>query len=262
MSEDELIEHRYRESSAGQQEQAERHLRECPLCAGALKELESDLAQASMVVEAAPPPARDEAWAEEQWQRLRSALEPYPAPRRWAFGLWPRLAWAAAAAVLLASAFVAGRVWEHRSHLTEATNHPAAPAPAPAPAPRPVVVVVLSEHLDRSERLLVQLKHADFSTAETVAPLRDEARQLLAANRICRKDAENVGDPALTNALDRLDVLLARLADHGGSLTPEDLVQLRDEMNAAGLLFEVRVLRSQIPAGKQAPAPARHGGSV
>jgi hypothetical protein len=41
-----------------------------------------------------------------------------------------------------------------------------------------VVVVVLSDHLDRSERLLVELKHADAENTALASPLRDEARSL------------------------------------------------------------------------------------
>jgi hypothetical protein len=123
---------------------------------------------------------------------------------------------------------------------------------------RPVVVVVLSDHLDRSERLLVELKHADLATDETAPALRDEARSLLEANRVARRHA--AADPALKGALERLDVLLDDLANHPDGLTQAELVRVRDQMNAAGLLFEVRVLRSRIPgAGKRSRV---HGGEA
>ena len=114
---------------------------------------------------------------------------------------------------------------------------------------RRVVVVVLSDYLDRSERLLVELKHADADSTQMVSPLRDEARTLLAANRICRQDASKDHDPALDSALDRLDHLLDELANQPGGLNAASLARLQKEMDEDGLLFEVRVLRSRVEAG-------------
>jgi hypothetical protein len=80
-----------------------------------------------------------------------------------------------------------------------------------------------------------------------LAPMRDEARDLLAANRKFRQDAEKTGDPDLTKALDRLEQLLTQLANQPGGLNPAAISKLQDEMNTEGLLFEVRVLRSRLP---------------
>jgi hypothetical protein len=118
----------------------------------------------------------------------------------------------------------------------------------------------LSDHLERSERLLVQLKHADADSEEMISPLRDEARTLLAANRICRQDAHKVDDPALVPALDRLDHVLAVLANHPGNLSAAQITRLQDELNASGLLFEVRVLRTRIPEHRTAARPV--GGTI
>ena len=126
-----------------------------------------------------------------------------------------------------------------------AENHSQPKEQIIAPPPQRVVVVVLSDHLDRSERLLVELKHADASNAEMVSPLRDEARSLMAANRICRQTAREDDDPALATALDRLDHLLTQLANQPEGLDNASITRLQDEMNANHLLFEVRVLRSR-----------------
>jgi len=114
------------------------------------------------------------------------------------------------------------------------------------------VVVVLSDHLERSERFLVQLKHASADDEELALPLRDEARSLLAANRKCRQQAETSKDQDLSKALDHLNDVLTQLADHSGELNADTIAKLQREMNTDGLLFEVRVLRSRIPAHKQA----------
>jgi hypothetical protein len=136
------------------------------------------------------------------------------------------------------------------------------PLAEPVPPRERVVVVVLSDHLDRSERLLVELKHADADSAETVSPLREEARSLLTANRICRQDARKIDDPDLTEALRHLDHVLAELAGRQGTLTATDLTRLQDEMSADGLLFEVRVLRSRIPNRQTVKTAHSEGGEI
>jgi hypothetical protein len=158
------------------------------------------------------------------------------------------LSYAAACVLLLAFAFIGGRLWEQKhAHNTAAIN-PQHKQPQVVPVPQRVVVVVLSDHLDRSERLLMELKHADAGSPEMISPLRDEARSLLAANHICRQHARPHDDPELATALDRLDHLLDELANQPGGLSMATLARLQDETNADGLLFEVRVLRSRQPA--------------
>jgi hypothetical protein len=249
------------------------HLEQCPECAAEFDALRQDLAAAASLVDGNLR-ERDAAWADDLWQRLRPQLEPYSPRRGLRFSglLWPRLAWVSGLAALLAVSFLAGRVWEQRQRPQLAMQLPPPPpqvvrvpapaaTPAPVPAPRPVVVVLLADHLDRSERLLVQLKHAELATDETAPALRQEARSLLEENRQARQRAEAKGDPALRGTLDQLHALLDQMANHPDGLTPADLVRLRDQMNAAGLLFEVRVLRSRIPRGEGA-APSHSYGDV
>jgi hypothetical protein len=89
-----------------------------------------------------------------------------------------------------------------------------------------------------------------------VSPLRDEARSLLNANHICRKNAEKADDPALEGALDHLDHLLTEIADQPGGLNAASITRIKNEMNRDGLLFEVRVLRSR--ARDQGPSGTTH----
>jgi hypothetical protein len=166
------------------------------------------------------------------------------------------LGYAAACVLLIIGAFFADRIWEQRRPRVEAVK-PIAPA-----AKQQVVLVVLSDHLDRSERLLVELKHADANSAEVVSPLRDEARSLLAANRVCRQDASRIDDPALATALEHLDRLLAELANQPGGLNAATITRLQDEMKSDSLLFEVRVLRSRIPDRQPAGRIHSNGGTI
>jgi len=252
LNEEELVGQAYGEGAVG----AEQHLEACGECERAFAELRRDLAE----METVEPPARDDRYGEEVWARISGSLPAYER-HRWSWlpsSLWKGLSYAAACLLLVAGAFYAGRLWEIGRKPPVTANNPVKTTPQ---SKQPIVVVLLGDHLDRSERLLVELKHADPDSAEMVSPLRDEARTLLAANRICRKDAAQVDDPALATALDRLDHVLSELANQPGSLDKAEITRLQDEMNADGLLFEVRVLRARIP-GREGPGKTHSNGGT
>jgi hypothetical protein len=223
----------------------ERHLAGCQECAHNFAELKRDLAE----VDRMEAPARDTGYGERVWAAIAPMLPAYAHEKRrwglssgWSVNPWLKgLSYAVAVALLVACAFYAGQLVERKNHPTMAQQEQKAPQ-----VKQPVVVVVLDDHLDRSERFLVELKHADFDPAAVASPMRDEAKSLLAANRVCRKNAAQSDDPELTAALDHLDHLLADAANEPGGLNAQNITNLQDEMNAEGVLFEVRVLRSRI----------------
>jgi hypothetical protein len=257
LTEEELVEYGYGE---GEKVLIEEHLAVCMECENAYGALQADLAE----IKSSTPPDRPSNYGDTVWQTLRNQLPAYAGKKRsWlSGGLFRGLSYAAACAVLLACAFVGGRLWERHQASASATIHATPAPPAAANAPRRVVVVVLSDHLDRSERLLVELKHVDADSTEMLSPLRDEARSLLDANRICRQNVKQDDDPALTGALDHLDRLLAELANEPGGLNSATISRLQDEMNKDGLLFEVRVLRSRIPHEQGTGASSSKGGTI
>jgi hypothetical protein len=237
LTEEEMMEQVYGESES--KAAVERHLAACRECAANFAELQRDLAALDRV----DAPARDMGYGERVWASIAPLLPVYRAEKRrwWSTGVWKGLSYAAACALLVACAFYAGRVWEQKKQPPVAQAAPRNPAPK-----QPIVVVVLDDHLDRSERFLVELKHADMDSAAMASPMRDEARSLLAANRVARKDAAQADDPELKTALGHLDSLLAEAANEPGGLNAATIAKLQDEMNADGVLFEVRVLRSRI----------------
>ncbi len=258
VTEEEMIAEVYGEGGNGAA--VEQHLASCPECAQGFAELKRDLADLDQV----EAPERDEGYGERVWAAIAPSLPSYAQQkRRWWASVWPASGWmrgmgfAAACALLAASAFYAGQVWEQKKQAAVANKEH-----QPPQAKQPIVVVVLDEHLDRSERFLVQLKHADMDSAQMASPLRDEARSLLAANRICRKNLAQTSDPELATALDHLDSLLAEAANEPGGLNAQAIAKLQDEMNADGLLFEVRVLRSRIASHKGTGANPAKGGTI
>jgi hypothetical protein len=256
LTEEELIGRYYNERGSEGEDfaGADEHLVACETCAEAYAALSWDLGEVKVM----QAPARDEAYGDRVWGSLGSRLVPYK-KERWNWlrgGLLRGLSYAAVCGVVAAGAFYAGRLWEKKQAPIARVQ-----APTPKQAPR-VVVVVLSDHLDRSERLLVELKHVDAGSTEMVSPLRDEAKSLLAANKICRQNASQEDDPSLTTALDRLDHVLNELANQPGGLSSASISRLQEEMNADGLLFEVRVLRSRIPEGQAMGTIRPSGGTI
>ncbi len=239
-NEEQLIDYYYGESDAMQD--VSQHLRECADCDVAYKTLSRDLSEIVSIT----PPARDANYGEQVWQSIRNSVPVYEAPKKHRFA-WLRLhpfgsltAAAACLLIIVAAAFFAGRQWEHRN--------PQVPSVASNTSDsgggrERVVLVVLGDHLDRSERLLVELKHADPSTE---APMQAEARELLSSNRLYRESVKQSGDPALTAALDHLERVLVEVANEPAGLSQARLDELQKEMNTDGLLFEVRVLRSRV----------------
>jgi hypothetical protein len=200
-------------------------------------------------VAATTPPARGEDYVEQVWQSIRASLPVYDKPKNSWTRYYRPLGWAAACVLLVAVAFFAGRRWERKQSSSVAV------AVDPQARQR-VVIVVLGDHLDRSERLLVQLNHADGNDLPAL-PLRSEARELLASNRLVRQSAMQAGDLNVEASLDRLERLLMELANEPDKLTEADLKRLRQEMNTDGLLFDIRILRSRVhsPSPQQQSAP-------
>ena len=243
LEEAELVEHYYEESA--NMGESERHLKACPACAKRYAELCRDLDGVATTT----PPARREDYVEQIWQSIGASLQVYEKPKSSWMRYYRPLGWATACVLLVAVAFVAGRHWERKQGSTVAV------AVDPQARQR-VVIVFLGDHLDRSEHLLVELNHADGNDLSAL-PLRSEARELLASNRLVRQSAMQAGNLNVEASLDRLERLLMELSNEPDSLTEADLNRLKQEMNTDGLLFDIRVLRSRVhsPGPEEQYAP-------
>lgn len=245
LTEEQLIEHYYEESPHARS--IARHLRGCRQCAENYAELRSDLDAIAPI----RVPARAANHGEQVWQSIRSALPVYQhKPQR----LPPRfshlrgLSFATACSLLIALAFFAGRQWENHQRppqISTAANNPIR---------QPIVLVVLGDHLGRSERFLVALRHGD--SGESTVRVKAEAQDLLSANRLYRESASQSGDPAFAAALDRLERVLIEVANEPDDASPARLAELQKELNTDGLLFEVRVLRTHVQDEQKEQQPA------
>lgn len=180
-------------------------------------------------VDALPVPERPESYGARVWARLRPQLEA-PARRTW----WPvrlDLRWAltgAAAALLLAVGFYAGRL---------------SPRPEAPDGRERILLAAVAEHLERSERLLVEVSNTGAGELEAE---RAWARDLLAANRLYRQSTGQGKNPRLAALLGELEPFLLELA-HAPEETPAgEMDDLRRRIEDRALLFKVRVVSHRL----------------
>jgi hypothetical protein len=247
LSEEQIVLHYY--GDAEEASEVERHLAACPDCRAEFARVQSMLQQ----IEPLEVPEPAAGFEEKTWLNLRDRL-----PEKGSFLkrlLQGRQKWALAGAmaVLLAAAFLAGRFW---------------PRPGPQIAEQPpsqvnpqrVVLVAVSDHLERSQMLLVEIMNADTKGPINLSSEQAEARELLDSNHLYRVSSQQAGDPQVARLLDQLGRVLAEIANGPADVSPEDLQQVRHTIQSEGLLFKVRVVSSEV--NSKVRRPERSGGSV
>ena len=192
------------------------------------------------------------------WARLQPELD--RAPRKgwltW-FVLSPaRLAWVAGIAILVASAYFAGRVSQPAPVTTTADN-----AAAGKDLSERILLADLGEHLDRSQLMLVDLVSGDPTDRIDLTAERDRAKELVADNRLYRQTATANGNTALAAVLDDLEQVLVDVAASPDSITPAELNDVRQRIEDKGLLLKVRVLSSEVQRRQKAQMRLRAGQS-
>ncbi|HEX7151385.1 MAG TPA: hypothetical protein VF618_07835 [Thermoanaerobaculia bacterium] len=238
LNEETLVAHHYRDAEDGAA--VAQHLRDCPACAAQYEELRLVLA---LVDDASiPEPAGN--YGEEVWRRLRWKLGSEKKKRK----AWQPLAAVAAA---LIAVFFLGQWWNARNATATAPlqashNRPAggsevrtAPEGADANAGSRILLVVVSDHLESSERMLLEVANADPERG--LRNPADRAGELVASNRIYRQTAAQRGDARIANVLSDLEPILVELSHAGTTIDGEELQQLQERIDAKGLLFKVRV---------------------
>ena len=265
ISEDDLTLYYYGEGR--RRDAIERHVDECPSCAALYREISGTLA----MIAAPEVPERGDQYGLEVWQRIRHLLPERQTgfSRFWAFS---GFGLAAAAALLLVAAFAGGRAWqraatpaatsaanganspssenlanrEHREH-PENPEHPEHPE---NPENR-ILLTSVADHLDRSARMLSDIMNAsdhDISTEQRWAG------DLLDTSRLYRQDAVDAGEQSVAGVLDELERSLLDIVHSPSRISAADLEQLRRRIDAAALLFKVRVMSDDLRQREQ-PQP-------
>jgi hypothetical protein len=229
----------------------ERHLESCAGCATTYREIAGTLA----MVAAPEEPERGDQYGLEVWQRIRQTL-PEQESSAWAtlagFFRPERLVLAAAVAMLLLGAFVAGRVWPRQPVGAPAgvTTQTAVNTAAAGDSRQRILLTSVADHLDRSERVLTDIMNAPRGDISTEQKWADD---LLDASRLYRQDAIDAGEGSVAGVLDELERNLMEIVHSPSRISAADLEQLRRRIDAASLLFKVRVMSHELRQREQAP---------
>jgi len=242
LNDDEIILRYYGESDAG-----DAHLEECQECAARYASLVCVLD----AVDGVPLPERGPEYPGEVWQRIerdvvasRRARWPLTAPWRW-------VAATAAAVLLLVTGFLAGR----HSVPAPKVEHLAAGDPL---AGRSALLVAVADHLERSQMVLVELVNAnpkfDRRGNLNISPEQARAEDLVSENRLYRQTAQYTGQTAVAGVLEELERVLLDITHTPSEISPQELEGLRQRLQSEGILFKIRVLRSNVSMQQQ-PVP-------
>ncbi len=214
------------------------HLAHCEECRAVYERIEAVLAHADSL----EVPERGPEYGREVWAQLAPRLdEPSPQSAWWRALFVPRR-WAVAAAMatLIVGAFVAGRFWPYQAVQTPA------PQPIAAQTRERILVVSLTEHLDRSQMVLLELVNAKPGGEVDISAERRRADDLVAANRLYRQTAAQSGDAGTAEVLDDLERVLLEIARGPSRLSSHEFESLRRRIEAQGIVFKVRVIDSNL----------------
>ena len=246
LTEEDLVLLHYRDADSAD---GSEHLRSCADCKAQYDTLRGVLA----LVSEAPVPERGAGYADDVWNRLRWRLE--RRKRR----TWQSLI---AVAAVLAIAFVTGQWWEARQHRNPATANPMATATATTAATSiaqqqasndRLLILVVGDHLESSERVLVELANADPKKRLDIGGEHERVQDLVDSNRLYRQVAIGRGDKRTASILSDLEPVLLELANAPSTLSAEQVRALQRRIDAQGLLFKVRLISAQTSGGESAP---------
>ena len=246
-TEDDLILHFYGESS--HPAAIYTHLAACTACHA---EYEAIARTLTMVATPATP-ERGDLYGLEVWQRIRPLL---PARDPWSRFLgvrWSTLTVGAAVAVFTIAAFIAGRYWPSTDQPEPMQTEAADSRTGSDERARTVAII---DHLERSERVLLDLSNADGPDVD-VSVEQAWAADLVDANRLYREAAAQAGDTTTASVLDDLERNLLDIVHAPSTLTPGELEDVRARLDGAALLFKVRVLSNELRERETAPLAPR-----
>lgn len=244
LNEEQFVEHYYHDDAAPSA--VEEHLRACAECRAQYDTLRRVL---TLVTEA-PVPERDEEYGERVWKTLRWKLERRARRRTWAQVL--------ATAATIALAFFAGQLWQGRNAAVAPSVNTASVKVTPTAGDHGdrVLLFVVSDHLDSSERVLLQVANADpRKSLELGGGQQERTAELVTSNRLYRQTATQRGDERIAAILSDLEPVLVELSNAGQTLSSDELSELQKRIESKGLLFKVRVIGAQVGGADEKPVP-------
>ena len=225
------------------------HINACEECGARYRELKALLDTVTL-----EPPARDARYGLEVWQSIRHRLP--SRERTWFSLVTPQWGFAAAAVLLLAVGFSAGRLW------SPAVDDPPAPqqtnvvsAASDDEARRRVVLMTVTDHFERSDRVLAEIMNA--GEPRDLSAEQRWASDLVAASRLYRRDVMAMNEASVAAVLEEVERVLLDIVHQPSHATAADLEEIRRRIDSAALLFKVRVMSNELQYRLEQPSPTR-----
>ena len=114
--------------------------------------------------------------------------------------------------------------------------------PIPEQVRERILLVAVGDHLERSQRVLIELIHAEGNGEVDISSQQELARDLVSNNRMYRQTAAQSGDETVAELLDELERLLVEVANGPAELASFEMDELRRRIERKGLLFKIRVI--------------------
>jgi hypothetical protein len=215
----------------GEGAEIEEHVAQCEACRAQYQALQRVLNS----VDSFPVPERAPDYESRVWAAVEKKME--KRSRWWSWGWRPMFA-AAAMALLVIGAFMAGRGW-----------HKSAPVQmADSGVRERVLLVAVGDHLERSQMVLVELANAGAPAAGRldISYEQEAAEDLLESNRLYRQTAARNGDVATAGLLEELERVLLEIAHSPSEVSARQLEELRRQIEDRGILFKVKIFGSRV----------------
>jgi hypothetical protein len=268
ISDEDLLLDYYGEATPEQRAEMRAHVETCADCQALDRELRAVLA----LVDNEPLPDAPPGFEREMWARLEPVVSGFSRTNEvrlktdttknevrlkadttkedttWSFEL-PRWALAASVAALAVGSFALGRVWD------TPTTSPGVSTPDVHELSERMLRSEVEEHLERSQRVLVELVNADDSSPVRLAGDRERAADLVAAGRLYRRSAEEMGDADTRDLLEDVERVLVEIANGPEVESSNDLSEVRARITDQDLIFRLRVVTAEMQARERRARP-------
>ena len=116
------------------------------------------------------------------------------------------------------------------------------------------MLVAVGEHLEQSQMVLIELVNNESKGPVDISGAQSRAEDLIGENRLYRQAALQSGDRAVSSVLDELERVLLEVAHSPSKLDSAEFEQVRQHIEAAGILFKIRVVGTNLRQREKVPA--------
>jgi hypothetical protein len=116
-----------------------------------------------------------------------------------------------------------------------------------------ILLTSVADHLDRSERVLTEIMNT--AAGGDISAEQGWAEDLVNTSRLYRQDAADAGEQSVALVLEELERSLLEIVHTPSRSTAAHLDELRRRIDAASLIFKVRVLGNELRQRDRQDAP-------